>query len=76
MLEKRRRDSLARTAAAATRRGRWTDAELAIALDMTRTAEQAALELGRSRSAIEHQRARRAGERAWDGPLPRGRRMN
>lgn len=73
-LDQRRRQSLARTARVATRRGRWTAEELAIALDMTRSAEQAALELGRTRSAVEHQRARRASERTWDGPLPRGRR--
>jgi len=71
-----RRESLARTAAVATRRGRWTDDELRVALDMSLSAAQAALALGRSQSAVEHQRARRASERTVSGPLPRGRRLS
>jgi hypothetical protein len=74
-LDARRRESLTRTQATATRRGqRWTEVELATALDMTRTAEEAAVLLGRSRSAIEHQRAKHPADRTASGPLPRGRR--
>ncbi len=73
-LDERRRESLTRTAQAATRRGRWTEDERAIALDMTLSAEQAAIRLGRTRSAVEHQRAKHPDQRTADGPLPRGRR--
>lgn len=74
VLHQQRRAALARTAAAATKRGPWTPDELAVALDLAHSAEQAALLLGRSKSAVEHQRARRKSALTASGPLPRGRR--
>lgn|GEM_PF-1544427 len=73
-LAARRTRALRESAERATVRGvPWTEAEIVLALDRSRSAAQVADLLGRSKAAVEHQRARRIGD-ATTGPLPRGRR--
>lgn len=52
----------------------WTDADLAVALDYSHSAVEAAKTLGRTLFAIRHIRARHRGEPTSAPVLPRGRR--
>lgn len=76
-LAQTRRAALTETRLAATRTmARWTEDELVIALDLSHSAAEAARLLSRSKSAVEHQRAKRKSQLTRSGPLPRGRRLS
>lgn len=74
-LDAHRRRELESTRLTATRTmARWTREELAIALDKAYTAADAARIIGRSKSAVEHQRKKRKTEVYQSAPAPTGRR--
>lgn len=76
LLHARSRADLARTAVAATVRGRWSADEIAYALDYAHSAVQVAEHLGRSLASVRHVRRRYADQATVSGPMPRGRRAH